>query len=561
MNGDSSPSSEFDQRKLTAQEKLIIGWQQSYANLKGLYEMRIEEARSRLHFEGQHEWEISKPQREFIDLCAPSGFAAEVVAEFGAQLYGRGIGALKAFIDGSEEFKRLFGWPDDVLDLTALVLELGRFHPNTTDSGTKVLWLDSASQSFRFLIPNPSEFPDWFDIVDYWHRVPRFYLPWDLGLLVDGSDVPMDLTSTASNWAKLPQAEDIGKSTAVAKALLEEAYTNKRWTIPNKALVQPSFGPFTHFEASEVSNQVYFVGRNERREFAVFGVDVLTKFFYFPYRAGAARKVDLPSVTAALRLVLAAIVRDFWVVEERNTVFDEKSPKKVAGTRIQLQQDDEPRVVYIPRVRYRQQPDLDRCAQQLEHEARAGHLVRAHARKVGSPSEQQVLLAEKYGFPLPSGHTFVRPHERGSRERQIIYRSRSALRSLFVAEEVRSTSKIRWFAFEKDVEQLMATLGFEVQHCAASRSGDHGIDLYATKGNDLELINWVVQCKCYSPHRHVGPNVVRELYGALATHPRGTRGLIVTTSRFTEGAKRLAAELNIRLMNGDEFSSRLGNSK
>jgi hypothetical protein len=43
----------------------------------------------------------------------------------------------------------------------------------------------------------------------------------------------------------------------------------------------------------------------------------------------------------------------------------------------------------------------------------------------------------------------------------------------------------------------------------------------------------------------------------LGTYPRGTRGMIVTTSRFTEGANRLAAELNIHLMDGHEFVARV----
>ena len=555
MSTKGSSDSEFNPRGFSAQQKLIIGWQQSYDNLSGLYQRIIGEVRDKLHIEGYHDWAISRPQCQFLDLCVPSRFSAETAADFGAGLFRGGIKEVTAFIKNNGEFQRLLGWPADVLDLCALVLELGRFHSSTTCSGTKVLWFDTTKQQFDFVEPVPTEFPDWFDVVDYWHRLPRFQTMWDLGVLVTAHDVPIDLTPTATSWARFPTAEDPAKSETVADALLDEAYINKRWVIPNKALVQPPFGPFTHFEAVELGNSVYFVGRNERGEFATFGVDVDTKFFYFPYRASGQ---PFQSIASALKLILSAIVRDFWVVEERDKVFEQKNPKRVPGVRIHRAHGDDPRIVYLPRVHYKEKPDVEQCAKQLEQSARAAHQVHAHARRAINPSEQQLMLAQKYGFPLATGYTFVRPHERGNRNRQTIYRSRSALQSLFVSNEIRMTSKIRWFAFEKEVEALMVKLGFEVQHRAASRSGDNGIDLYATKGSDLEMVNWIIQCKCYNPHRPVGPNVVHELHGVLGTYPRGTHGMIVTTSRFTEGAKRLAAELNIRLMDGHEFVARVG---
>jgi HJR/Mrr/RecB family endonuclease len=112
---------------------------------------------------------------------------------------------------------------------------------------------------------------------------------------------------------------------------------------------------------------------------------------------------------------------------------------------------------------------------------------------------------------------------------------------------------VDWFRFERDVQAAAVGLGFEVVHVAASRAGDQGVDLYASKGLDLDQVAWVIQCKCYGPDHLVGPHVVRELLGALQAHPRGTRGMIVTTSDFTDAAKRLAASNHVRLMNGDEF--------
>ena len=99
----------------------------------------------------------------------------------------------------------------------------------------------------------------------------------------------------------------------------------------------------------------------------------------------------------------------------------------------------------------------------------------------------------------------------------------------------------------------MENLGFTVQHVAATRRGDSGIDVYATKGNDLDLVNWVIQCKCWRHSRKVYPSVVRELIGTLQGYSRGTRGMIVTTSAFSSGAVTAAQAGDVRLMNGEEF--------
>jgi len=99
----------------------------------------------------------------------------------------------------------------------------------------------------------------------------------------------------------------------------------------------------------------------------------------------------------------------------------------------------------------------------------------------------------------------------------------------------------------------MAAMGFSVEHVAASRHGDHGVDIYATKGHDLDQINWVIQCKCWHPKRKIPPNVIRELVGVLAGYPHGTRGMVVATCKFSPGAIEAAAAASIRLIDGEEF--------
>lgn len=167
--------------------------------------------------------------------------------------------------------------------------------------------------------------------------------------------------------------------------------------------------------------------------------------------------------------------------------------------------------------------------------------------------EHQLFLAKRYGFPVPVGYTFVRPHERGTKAMDILYRSRSALRSLYTEIEIASAETPQWFQFERDVVTLLRDLGFKVHHLAASRRGDHGVDVSATKGHDLDEVRWLIQCKCFGPQHKVGPSVIREMLGALEGSGAGTKGMIVTTSSFTGGARELAREHGLRLINGQEF--------
>jgi hypothetical protein len=167
-----------------------------------------------------------------------------------------------------------------------------------------------------------------------------------------------------------------------------------------------------------------------------------------------------------------------------------------------------------------------------------------------------LILAKRYGFDVPEGFTFVRPHERGKVQRDVVYRSRSALQSLYTVagESQGHPGTARWFQFERDVRDLMEALGFLVEHVAASRHGDNGVDIYATKGEDFDRVNWVIQCKCYHPQRKVGPSTIRDLEGALTDYPRGTRGMVVATCRFSSGARERAAGADIRLVDGEEFA-------
>lgn len=88
--------------------------------------------------------------------------------------------------------------------------------------------------------------------------------------------------------------------------------------------------------------------------------------------------------------------------------------------------------------------------------------------------------------------------------------------------------------FEELVAEIMNRLGYEVSLTPISKDG--GIDIFAASKNELGSFLYVVQCKKHSLSHPVGVAVVRDLYGVLQAE-RATAGLVVTTSRFTSGAK------------------------
>jgi hypothetical protein len=250
-------------------------------------------------------------------------------------------------------------------------------------------------------------------------------------------------------------------------------------------------------------------------------------------------------IKLAFKLILASIVRDFVVIEERESTFAIRRDTTPRGRGID---DGNPRISYVPRIRYVQSPDTKGLEKGLEYESRRPHHVRAHQRRADAASPYQRILAERYGFRLEPGFTFVKPHQRGgiAPDREVIYRSRSAMQSLYgVDASIESDGKSNWFQFERDVHDAMAHAGFNVDHVASARNGDAGVDVFAENKAGTEF--WAIQCKCYTPKRKIGPTAIRELIGALAGYPPGTRGMMVTTSGYSSGAVELAKQSGVEL--------------
>ncbi|MBM7113842.1 restriction endonuclease [Archangium primigenium] len=426
-----------------------------------------------------------------------------------------------------------------------------------TREGRFLPWLDFATGELRALQILPERFSETFAAEDYWARQSSA-LHINTGHHIGGEDVPMDLRPQSASWLGFPFAEETSPTDAAADVLIDEALAHRRWALEPGAIFELQVGPFARFQAWEHGSDIAFVARGPTGEYAELALDTREKLVVCNGLLSLNPETDKPArAHAALKLLLASLFRDFVVVEDRERVFSTVARQLRQG-QVKRGQEDSPVVVYLPRIRYVGRPAVENCMRELNQEERRAHYVRAHLRRATRASEHQRALGQRYGFPVPENYTFVRPHERGKNERTVIYRSRSALLSLYeVWDPGQSvTGGANWFQFERDVNCLMERLGFVVEHTAASRRGDQGVDVYATRGveGSGEPERWVIQCKCYAPHRKVGPAILRELLGAMRAYPDGTRGMVATTSTFTGESRRLAKAEGLRLMDGEEFS-------
>lgn len=367
----------------------------------------------------------------------------------------------------------------------------------------------------------------------------------DAGLWYGPHDFPTPPAAMCAAFESVRLEGTIEEARAKVQELLTEAQAARQWSVPWGARVQIEFGPFKALRIYEHFGEFtcLFLDERERYYHVAIGLG-----------RGVPRVAALPLMRlnpedesedgvewnedgeVSLELVAAAIVRDFLVVEERERLFTTRKFRRLMhGRNISS-------IIYLPRIRYTV-PSTNPLAGNAtpDHASRPRHPVSHHLRRAAHASTGQRFLAQRYGIELPEGFTFVRPHERGSHAEEArirTYRSRSASRMLFqeLADAPEGT-RPAWFEFERDCARLLQARGMRVVHQAATRDGDGGVDLFAIDQQDCA---WVVQCKCWSPSRAVGPDVVRELVGAIASAARGSdkpvRGMIITTSRLTSGA-------------------------
>lgn len=109
--------------------------------------------------------------------------------------------------------------------------------------------------------------------------------------------------------------------------------------------------------------------------------------------------------------------------------------------------------------------------------------------------------------------------------------------------------------FEHFVAHLFMEKGS--QATVVGRGGDHGVDIIVESINGRRAI---VQCKRWSG-KWVDESVVRDLYGAMMHDGANTNGYLVTTSTFSEPARKWAEGKPITLIDGKRLAQAVSEMK
>lgn len=111
-------------------------------------------------------------------------------------------------------------------------------------------------------------------------------------------------------------------------------------------------------------------------------------------------------------------------------------------------------------------------------------------------------------------------------------------------------------SFERKCMELLISRGFEV--LTTNRTSDGGIDLTATSFEPIIRGKYVIQCKDWSTP--VGVHIVRDLYGVVH-HEDANKGILITSSSFTDQAIKFATGKRLELINGIDFQEILKEAK
>jgi restriction system protein len=103
--------------------------------------------------------------------------------------------------------------------------------------------------------------------------------------------------------------------------------------------------------------------------------------------------------------------------------------------------------------------------------------------------------------------------------------------------------------FEAFTAQLLVKLGYvDVELGKGSKDG--GVDVTAVLQHSLGVERIIVQCKQFAIENKVGEPTVKQLLAEVGLRD-AARGLLITTSSFTSGARTLIAAHRYRLSSID----------
>lgn len=446
-------------------------------------------------------------------------------------------------------------------DLVRLAQEAVRLschvHPSV-HAGLQRPWFDSRGEmlALKFIELDPVKLG--IRAKNYWIDV-ELSAPYDHGLFMTNDDIPAnrhDIRQSLDGLALGDSTMDGARS--LIRSLLAEAKEHRQWSVPWGARVKIPMGNFQYIDIYQMDSVFHCLLRDSgnRYALALFDINMYAAAMadgYFDKEGNEASKIESAMV---LGVILAGIIRDFIVVENRESIFGQLPRKGSSPER----SNPNPglSIIYLPLVHYTNVVHTKKAERVFsDFKPRAAHDVRAHLRKASKASARQQIQAHKLGVIIPAGATYVCSHRRGQQagqETRREYRSRSVTHMLFPGLKDVGRNKIMVrFDFDRNVAQLMKYLGLTVENIDASSSGDDGVNVLAFNSETDEI--WGIRCICFSPKHKVGVDTIRDLAASLHCYPQGTKGMVVTTSSFTQDAVDEAQVHGLILMDGAQFAT------
>ena len=194
--------------------------------------------------------------------------------------------------------------------------------PAATVSGLRRPWLDGRNESgdvaVRYIELDPTALGE--DARKYWVDF-EFNEIFDLGYVVTGKDMPIPRIDLYRELADLNlDCTEVEADDAI-RELLAEARENRQWSAPWGARVQIDVGSLKYLDIYELEGEFIGLFRDSHERFMMIPVNVSTGRYCPPMilRADKDEKNVEENTQAALALVLivASVVRDFLVVENR----------------------------------------------------------------------------------------------------------------------------------------------------------------------------------------------------------------------------------------------------
>ena len=115
--------------------------------------------------------------------------------------------------------------------------------------------------------------------------------------------------------------------------------------------------------------------------------------------------------------------------------------------------------------------------------------------------------------------------------------------------------KLSGVDFERLITSLLQSMGFHAEMTRAT--GDGGIDIVANLNKPIVGGRYLIQCKRFGAL--VGAPTIREFYGAVVAD-RMAKGILITTSGFTDQAREFARGLPLELIDRNQLEKLLAES-